>query len=256
MMVLDRLCKSLARRVDWRRHGGYEVSTKGDKRFSAFNAIMPDGRSIEMHYQCDVKGYYPGGKNWRMGKGKPPISNMSKEDLVAAYTNLWRIWSTAHKKEIKELRREVYNSGNIISDRFATTNVNQAAALATILNEQAIGLRIYTAHISVAKKHLDRNILDITMKSSNDKGKPFMPTRDLVYQYKYKGMTNNEYEQHYWAMMRDSYINNREAWDELLGMDEVILLCYCRAGEFCHRLCLTEILVKGWGAIYMGELTN
>lgn len=34
------------------RRGGYEVSTKGDKRFSALNAIMPDGRSIEQVYQC------------------------------------------------------------------------------------------------------------------------------------------------------------------------------------------------------------
>lgn len=35
----------------WKRYGGYEVSTHGDKRFSAFCALMPDGRSIEMHYQ-------------------------------------------------------------------------------------------------------------------------------------------------------------------------------------------------------------
>lgn len=40
----------------WKRYGGYEVSSHGDKRFSAFNAIMSDGRSIECHYQCDVKG--------------------------------------------------------------------------------------------------------------------------------------------------------------------------------------------------------
>ena len=28
----------------WSRRGGYEVSTKGDKRFSALVAKMPDGR--------------------------------------------------------------------------------------------------------------------------------------------------------------------------------------------------------------------
>ena len=29
------------------RTGGYEVSTQGDKRFSALVARMPDGRTIE-----------------------------------------------------------------------------------------------------------------------------------------------------------------------------------------------------------------
>lgn len=47
----------------WQRYRGYEVSSKGDKRFSAFNAILSDGRSIEQHYQCDVKGYNIGGTN-------------------------------------------------------------------------------------------------------------------------------------------------------------------------------------------------
>ena len=57
----------------WNRYGGYECSSKGDSRFSAFNAIMPDGRTIEQHYQCGVKGYQPGGTNWKLGKGKPPL---------------------------------------------------------------------------------------------------------------------------------------------------------------------------------------
>lgn len=35
---------------------GYEVSSSGDKRFSALFAKMADGRTIEEHYQCDIKG--------------------------------------------------------------------------------------------------------------------------------------------------------------------------------------------------------
>ena len=53
----------------WQRFGGYECGSKGDNRFSAFNAVLRDGRAIEQHYQCDVKGYDPGGKNWKLGKG-------------------------------------------------------------------------------------------------------------------------------------------------------------------------------------------
>ena len=57
----------------WARHGGYEVSSRGDRRFSAFVARLPEGRTIEAVYQCDIKGYDPGGTNWRLGKGKPPL---------------------------------------------------------------------------------------------------------------------------------------------------------------------------------------
>lgn len=35
----------------------YEVSTLGDKRFSALNAILSDGRSLEEAYQLDLKGF-------------------------------------------------------------------------------------------------------------------------------------------------------------------------------------------------------
>jgi hypothetical protein len=45
----------LAIMVKWSRTEGYEVSSVGDWRFSAFNAILEDGRSIECHYQCCVK---------------------------------------------------------------------------------------------------------------------------------------------------------------------------------------------------------
>ena len=40
----------------WGRHSrpGYEVSSKGDKRFSAFFARLPNGKTIEFMYQCDV----------------------------------------------------------------------------------------------------------------------------------------------------------------------------------------------------------
>ena len=115
----------------WSRYGGYECSSRGDARFSAFNARMPDGRTIEQHYQCDVKGYQPGGTNWRLGKGKPPLR---QADLWAEYVALWRVWAAANMP----LMRELYvlaGDDKKLSDRFATTDVNQAHALATILNE-------------------------------------------------------------------------------------------------------------------------
>lgn len=119
----------------WRRYGGYELSSQGDKRFSAFHAVMPDGRTLEQHYQCDVKGYDPGGKNWRLGKGNPPIRDV---DLWEEYLHLWRIWADVNMPKLRELFQNTKDTDRVFSDKFATTDVNQARAVAQILNERFI----------------------------------------------------------------------------------------------------------------------
>lgn len=119
--------------VTWGRSGGYECSTKGDRRFSAFCAVLPDGRTIEQHYQCDVKGYQPGGWNWRLGKGRPPLD--PSKDLWAEYLALWKIWAQNHDTLMFLLAEAVKQHGYRLSDCFATTPINQARALAEILNE-------------------------------------------------------------------------------------------------------------------------
>lgn len=132
----------------WRRFGGYEVSGAGDKRFSAFNARLSDGRSIEEHYQCDVKGYDPGGTNWRLGKGRPPRSDMSREDLWIAYKSLWQAWALAHPELIEEL-----SSHSILSDRFASTTINQARALAEIMNEMKLSKEATSSLLPMFQPH-------------------------------------------------------------------------------------------------------
>ena len=116
----------------WARRGGYEVSSKGDKRFSSFCAIMPDGRSLECHYQCDIKGYDVGGTNWRLGKGKSPLD--LSVDLWANYLGLWRGWAYTNMPLMRELYSLAKKNDYLLSDCFASTPVNQAHALATILN--------------------------------------------------------------------------------------------------------------------------
>jgi|ETNmetMinimDraft_35_1059890.scaffolds.fasta_scaffold81225_2 hypothetical protein len=117
--------------ITYKRYGGYDCSTRGDKRFSAFYAKLPDGRNIEEHYQCDIKGYDVGGRNWRLGKGKPP---KMLRDTWLEYLNLWKQWAKLNPELIDELRIKARNHNNILSDRFANTNINQARALAIILN--------------------------------------------------------------------------------------------------------------------------
>jgi hypothetical protein len=122
--------------IHWARYamGGYEVSTKGDKRFSAFCALMPDGRSIEHWYQCDVKGYDPGGRNWRWGKGKAPLVPYPEGELWLAYLGLWRIWAVNNSELLHELDKALPVNATL-TDGFAKTEINQARALATIMNQ-------------------------------------------------------------------------------------------------------------------------
>jgi len=116
-------------------HSGYECSSKGDKRFSAFNAILEDGRTIEQHYKLDLKGFDPGGTNWRLNKGKPPVTPMDQEALYKRYLSLWKRWALDHPSEMQELRQRAIEHDYTLRDSFATTHVNQARALAQILNE-------------------------------------------------------------------------------------------------------------------------
>ncbi len=118
----------------WSRRGGYEVSSKGDKRFSAFYARLPDGRTIEQWYQCDTKHYQPGGTDWKLGKGKPPLIAMTPEALYEAYKALWVTWAVANPHLMMELRCKALEHNCVLSDMFAQTPVNQAHALADLLN--------------------------------------------------------------------------------------------------------------------------
>lgn len=119
----------------WSRDRGYECSSQGDVRFSALFARMPDGRTIEEHYQCDVKGYQPGGRNWRLGKGKPAAEGVTV-DLWPAYLALWQRWAEDHPEHMADLARHGEDHGFVLRDRFATGPINQAHALAELLNAE------------------------------------------------------------------------------------------------------------------------
>lgn len=122
----------MTKEFKWSRFGGYECSSKGDKRFSALNARLRDFRTIEQHYQCDIKGYDPGGTDWRLGKGKPAVN--PNIDLYKEYLQLWINWATDNVALMRELYRLAKEKDYVLSDRFATSEVNQARALADVLN--------------------------------------------------------------------------------------------------------------------------
>jgi len=119
----------------WQRYGGYEVSSKGDKRFSAFYARLADGRTVEEAYQLDIKGYRKFGNNAMVGKGKAPLVKISREELYLQYKNLWKQWCKENPKLVEILKKLASEFDNTLSDMFANTDINQARALADCLNE-------------------------------------------------------------------------------------------------------------------------
>ena len=137
--------------VSWARtsNNSYEVSSQGDKRFSALIATFKSGtiiegqdvggKTIEWVYQNVIK---------KSRKGKAPSrdsilfrqGNYTKEEnedysYERGYLPLWQEWAKQNPELIEELRQK--SAGKILTDKFANTRVSQARALAEILNATA-----------------------------------------------------------------------------------------------------------------------
>lgn len=95
----------------------------------------------------------------------------------------------------------------------------------------------------------------------------FAPPPSLVYPFVAKRRAGNEtpedhakYRTAYLAHLRERYRGaTRRAFDLVLSWPRVVLLCFCKPGEFCHRHLLAEVLVltgqrHGVEVVSRGEL--
>lgn len=135
--------------IGWARtsENGYEVSTRGDKRFSALVAtfnkgtiidgVDVGGRTIEYVYQFVIK-------KSRKGQAPAKDSKLYNESLktkeeredfsyTEGYLPLWQEWARQNPQLMDELR--IKAQGKTLTDQFANTRVSQARALSDILNE-------------------------------------------------------------------------------------------------------------------------
>lgn len=129
---------------------GYEVSSAGDKRFSALYAKFKQGtvidgvdvsdKTIEYVYQNVIK---------KSSKGKAPSQDSKlynpslttkeqREDFSYnnGYLPLWQEWARQNPDLIAELAEKA--AGKTLTDKFANTNVSQARALSDILIQQQV----------------------------------------------------------------------------------------------------------------------
>lgn len=138
--------------IGWDRYSenGYEVSSAGDKRFSALYAkfakgtiiegVDVGGKTIEEVYQKVIK---------KSGKGKAPAkdsklyntdlkTNEEREDFsyIKGYLPLWQEWAKQNPELIQELREN--SNGKTLTDRFSSTRVSQARALSDIINSRIV----------------------------------------------------------------------------------------------------------------------
>lgn len=212
------------------RYGGYECSSRGDRRFSALFARMPDGRTIEMHYQCDVKGYQPGGTNWRLGKGKPPLD--PSVDLYAAYKALWLEWAENHKPEMRELYEAAKKTGGVLSDMFASGPISQARALADILNDWYAQEKQMPRVLNKRTHGIPKGAVYVGRPTKW--GNPFSHQAGTL--AKYKVATRDEAVDAYERYLRENPELMEAAKRELRGKD---LVCWC-APLRCHA----DVLMK------------
>lgn len=108
-------------------------------------------------------------------------------------------------------------------------------------------IHIWTLQLSrwrLAKKE-GIHILNITAKSGIA---CFAPEMNLVMQYKNGQMGEAEYTEAYLEKMRRCYVQYRNEWERLQGIEKMAITCYCPAGQYCHRHlfkgCLTKFLDK------------
>jgi len=135
--------------------GTYEVSTKGDKRFSALTAVLSDGMTIEEKYMLEIKGYMDqvGEQDFteamklsppqrydtlvRPFKGKKAINGKGQEQVNMEYDLLWEQWASENPALIEELA--TLSKGKKLTDMFARNpnTPSQARSLEKILAKGA-----------------------------------------------------------------------------------------------------------------------
>ena len=120
--------------------------------------------------------------------------------------------------------------------------------------QKGLSMKIYT---STNYSYNGPDKIDITVKSGD---KVFAPSWGIVMGHKNKQITDKQYTDAYYEMMRKSFNENQRRWLEVAKMERVVFCCYCPPdGRFCHRYILVKMFLSlckyfGIEATYEGEI--
>lgn len=109
-------------------------------------------------------------------------------------------------------------------------------------------VKLYTAQY----RYQGPDRLDVTVKGKDPLGKWFAPTWKLVMASRQGTLAWEEYRRNYRDLMRESFRLHTDVWNQVLSMEEVTLVCFCRAGGQCHRYLLADYF-SSLGADVRGE---
>lgn len=114
-------------------------------------------------------------------------------------------------------------------------------------------LTVYTAQYQYKGPHRT----DVTVKSAEPPWDVFAPTWPMVNAY-LKGPRDKASEQKYIVeynkIIAKAFTYNYKALATLINSDDTrVLVCFCKAGSFCHRVLLAMHLAS-LGANYLGEV--
>lgn len=97
--------------------------------------------------------------------------------------------------------------------------------------------------------------INTTIGSGKGVGLLLAPMKEMVYGHKagrgdsrfvgrYTPLTDAEYTERYYELIRGRYVQNTAAFVELLHRPSITIMCYCKSGDFCHRHLAVDILKK------------
>ena len=89
-------------------------------------------------------------------------------------------------------------------------------------------------------------VVDVTAKSARGSAKALAPGWPMVMGYKNGRLTESEYTEQYMEILRKEQRENKERWEKFIRKNDerlVVYLCFCRKGNFCHRLLLAREVV-------------
>ena len=108
--------------IRYSQHSGYDVSSKGDRRFSPEFNRTASGQSIQWHLENEILVKH--GKNF-------------SDEAYAAYYNIWRRWAERNYAKMAMLADLASRNDNTIRDSVTTGQMTHARVLAQLLNERA-----------------------------------------------------------------------------------------------------------------------
>lgn len=97
------------------------------------------------------------------------------------------------------------------------------------------------------------NKIDITIKSAQGEAKLVAPTWDMVMEYK-RTKDEEKYTRKYMKILNSNELAILNWIEHLEDIHkEITFCCFCRPGDFCHRVLLTKWLEEKGLVIYEGE---